>query len=71
MRWYRHPRRMGMSHSGDNGGEEILFQAVRFGNVKALAGKAVGMFTDHKVSQWLGYIKERSECKSAFPKLYG
>lgn len=60
-----------MSHSGDNGGEGLLFQAVRFGNVKTLAGKTLGMFTDHQVSQWLGYLKERNECNSAFLKLYG
>lgn len=60
-----------MSQSGDNGGEGLLFQAVRFGTVKTLAGKTLGMFTDHQESQRLGYLKERNECKRAFLKLYG
>ena len=42
-----------------------------FGNVKALAGKALGLFTDHKVSQWLGYIKERMNVRVHFQSSVG
>ena len=64
-------RRMGISHSGDDGSEGRVFQGMRFGNAKALAGRAIGMFTDHKVSQWMGYLCKESDCKSASAKPHG
>lgn len=39
--------------------------------MKALAGKALGLFTDHKVSQWSGYIKERMNVRVHFQSSVG